>query len=100
MKTTVRQLQHRWYGLHYHSIATTTSNTSTVIVLPVNCAKLIKKSIHMINTKFIPLCNNVGISGVIGDLEVENDDNCNDNITNTQYLINLLINRIRNIEEE
>ena len=36
---------------------------------PIDCQKLVRKAIHMINTKFIPICN--GLAGTIDNLVID-----------------------------
>ena len=54
----------------------------------------------MMNSKFIPLCNNYGLSGVIGDLIDTGVDNVKKSKPTVQYPIDMLINNMGFVEEE
>ena len=76
MKETVKNLREGWYG-NAHLFNNTTGDELTIdnsIVnqrFPVNCHRLIRHSINLMNKKFIQMCP--GISGKIGRLIVDND---------------------------
>jgi len=77
MKQCIADLREGWYGNRhlFPDDATEDSvlagNIRRRFKKPVDCSKLIAKSIHFANTKFIPLC--AGIAGTIGALEVDPD---------------------------
>ena len=70
MKDTVQLLRDGWYGT-FNRFGASDSKRKT----PVDCRKLVARSIDMANKKFVPRCE--GISGLIGSLEIseiEQDD--------------------------
>ena len=91
MKETIQQLRERWYGSEFVAAG---ESTAVKTLRPVSCQSLVSKSIGMMNSKFIPLCHNYGLGGVIGALEKNDWDNNDDNASDTQYPIDLLIDNL------
>ena len=86
MRHTVELLCHGWYGnLHLFPGVIDLDNEDEedpipIIIednkgnkiqrkKPIDCQKLVRKAIHMINTKFIPICN--GLAGTIDNLVID-----------------------------
>ena len=91
MKQTIQQLRERWYGSEFVAAG---ESTALKTVRPVACQSLVSKSIGMMNSKFIPLCHNYGLGGVIGALQENELENNDDNAWDVQYPIDLLIDNL------
>ena len=74
MRETIDHLREGWYGNHHcqHDVnGFVDGDYERRKKDPVDCAKLFRKVVRMINEKFIPMC--VGISGTLGELTVDHD---------------------------
>ena len=66
MRDVVESLREGWYGNGDEY-----EDTHPLFKRPVDCLKLWQKSLEIATTKFVKLCD--GISGVMGDLDVDRD---------------------------
>ena len=72
MKQTVEQLRDGgWHGNDHRFNDPDPSNHPKRKIKAANCEGLHAKAIKMANDIFIPLCKDLGLSGTIGDLHVQ-----------------------------
>lgn len=71
MKQTVADLREGWYG-NRHMLSEEEAADPMNVIKPVDCEALVRHSIKMANTRFIPMCP--GLSGTIGNLVVTPHD--------------------------
>ena len=98
------QSKDRYYG-NAHKFNGTMVEASDVYpdmvqLAPMNCKKLVEKCIHMMNTKFIPICSSYAMNGVIGNLKEDDMNNKSNNVTLIHLPINIVVANVEEIQFE